>query len=765
MPDAEGRLITDGSADTALELAVSTLWFADGRALDNADLVATILPPPAKAARGRQGDELLFLFDPTGTGTPDLCREVREVVTEVYWSTVGSVTTALRRAASITNHYLFEHNLNSEPSRRCYGGLACAVLRDEDLFLLQAGPAWACILQAGKLQCFPDEEKLAHLGIGPVADVRLHHVFAAIGDTLLLASPALLRAAGRDGLLRVLPRDEVGGVVAGLRQLGADVDFAALLARWERAPRVVESERREPRRVNRSGIPSPVPKVSSRPRGLREPVQPGQPVSQERAVKSGFGVGEESPDRTPKARRSALGLDVRRKLKGGLHYVIRGLGQVWHLVAAVGAGMGALGKWLIGAAGTTVRGMLPGAERKTYRRVGRRPPPEENRTVLIAVAVGVPVLVIGVVVAAHLMFAAESRFHGVMEQAEEHIALAQAAGVDSGDARAHWERALQRIETAATLQPNDASAPALREQAQGALDQLDRIQRLTLTQLADFGSSNVERRLVFSDQALFVLDSRDGWGARVPLHRTDTGAESENVVVLVRTGQQIGGEEVDRLVDCAWADREGGRQSGALLVLEEDGGLMSYDPAWGSESGAPQLTRLELSASEPGRPVAAGTYEGQFYVLDGAENGGQIWRYRPQGNAYPQPPEPYFATPPDRGLDDAVDMAIDGHIYVLYGDGTVEKFLGGERQQFEIQGVPGGIGEIAGLAVDRRGSGAVYVADRSNDRIVELYPDGRFKAQLLAEEAFGALEALAVSEAERRLYVLDEGRLYAASLP
>jgi hypothetical protein len=163
--------------------------------------------------------------------------------------------------------------------------------------------------------------------------------------------------------------------------------------------------------------------------------------------------------------------------------------------------------------------------------------------------------------------------------------------------------------------------------------------------------------------------------------------------------------------------------------------------------------------------VAVGTYEGQFYILDAAESSGQIWRYKPQGNAYLRPPEPYFATPPDRGLENAVDMAIDGHIYILYDDGTVGKFLGGELQQFEIQGVPGGIGEVAGFAVDRRGSGAIYVADRSNNRVVELYPDGRFKTQFLADGAFVTLEALAVSEVEGRLYVLDGGRLYAASLP
>jgi hypothetical protein len=143
----------------------------------------------------------------------------------------------------------------------------------------------------------------------------------------------------------------------------------------------------------------------------------------------------------------------------------------------------------------------------------------------------------------------------------------------------------------------------------------------------------------------------------------------------------------------------------------------------------------------------------------------QIWRYKPEGDTYPHQPEPYFATPPSRGLREVLDMAIDGYIYVLYGDGTVEKFLGGEPQQFEIRGVPGGLGQVTGFAVDPNGSGIVYVADPGNRRIVELGPDGQFGAQLRAGDAFGALEALAVDEADGQLYVLEGGRLHVAALP
>lgn len=773
MADVERTSSMDGTAEASIEPMVSTLRYVDGSALETAAPLAGVLAPPAKVARGRQDERLFFFFDPTGAASLHLSRGVREVVAAAYWSTVGSVTAALRRAASLTNQYLFEHNLNSEPSKRCYGGVSCAVVRQNDLFLLQAGPVWACVLQADKLRFFPRREKLVHLGIGPVADVRLNHVFVDNGDTLLLASPTLLREAGKDGLLRVLPRDEVSNVLAGLGQSGAEVDFTALVARWQRVSTVEVPKPQKPHQARGSEALSRVPEVSPR---RREPIEQGPQTVMEKAGSSKPAAEKRPPGRERRMPERKRTVDVGKKLRTGLqgvahalegiwHAVAHALEGVWHAVAAVGAGAVALGRWLIGAAATTIRGMLPGERQKTRRRVPRRPPPEENRTVLISLAVAIPVLVIGIVTVAYLNFAAESRVQGVLEEAREEIALAQAAESDPEEARGHWEAALRRIETAETLQPDSSSTQALREQARHALDQLDQVRRLTLTQLVDFGSKNIDRHLVLGGQALFVLDSRDGWGARVGLERVDEGGDSQNAQVLVRIGQQVEGDEIGQLVDCAWTNAQGGRQSSGLLILEGDGGLVSYDPAWGSESGSPQLVRLELSTPLPERPIAAGTYEGQFYVLDSAESGGQIWRYRPQGNAYPRPPEPYFATLPEDGLQNAIDMAIDGHIYLLYENGTIRKFLGGELQPFEVRGIPGGLGEVAGFTVDPEGSGSVYVVDRGNGRVVELHPDGRFKAQFRADGMFGALESVAVGEGSERLYVLDGGQLYAASLP
>ena len=167
--------------------------------------------------------------------------------------------------------------------------------------------------------------------------------------------------------------------------------------------------------------------------------------------------------------------------------------------------------------------------------------------------------------------------------------------------------------------------------------------------------------------------------------------------------------------------------------------------------------------------MAIDSFAGRLYVLDTDAN--QIWRYEPRNDVYPDQPTRYFATPPPRSLAEARDMAIDGNIYVLYEDGEILQFLQGEHQaEFRVRGLPDDSIQAVALAMDRDGgSGAVYVADAGNKRVVVWGPDGAFRSQLRPAqppgEAFDALEALAVEEASGRLYIISGGQLYLALLP
>ena len=766
------------SATFQSEPAVGMLHVVDGARVEDALPCTATLAPPRRAARGRAGDRLFVLLDLVGPASTRLYRELREVVAQTYWATTGSITAGLRQAAAAANRHLFDANLHSAPSDRCEGGLISAVLHGDDLFVLQAGCGGAWLLHGERLERFSCGEDVVPLGIGPLANVRLDHTFVALGDTLLLASYALSEQAGVDGLGRVLVREGIEAVLDGLEQVGSGVDFAALLLRPQplrpqplrrapsgesAAPPHKPREELQPAPSRRREFPQAAPAVRREPprESLRpKPAVRPKPARRREPAPRPVGRGRSKrawpkPAPTPGTRIGRI-RTYWQALGGRLATVFR----------AAGRGVASAGTGLAGGLTTLFQRMLPGPQARAHRE--SRPPrpiPNENRAVMMGFAIGLPLVLSIAVALAYLSFGAEARVEGFIRQAQDNVALAQAAGDNSEEARLRWQAALDQAQNATRLRPNDPVATELRAQARAAIDLLDGILRLQSVRLWNFGSGTLPRRLVVRGQMAFVLDPAGGWVDSLTLPRTgemhyadgDGVAEQGETPILVQTGQEVDGAEVGSLVGCTWT-------TSSLLILEQGGGLIAYDPAWVDQEGTPRLTRSFLATS-PVSPKTIDSYASRLYVLD--TGAGQIWRYEPRDDTYPNQPTRYFVTSPPKPLAQAVDMAIDGNIYVLYEDGEILQFLQGERQTgFVIRGVPDGGLEAVALAVDPEGnSGAVYVADVGKQRVVVLGPDGSFRAQLRTEEAFDALEALAVDEAAGRLYVISGGSLYSAVLP
>ncbi|MEE8389961.1 MAG: hypothetical protein V3S14_04090 [Anaerolineae bacterium] len=828
-----------------IEPVVGTLRVADGRRLKDAVPCAIALNPPSQAARARRDERLFLLLDVTGPVSSHLCRELREVVAQTYWSATGSITAALRLAAAAANRYLFQANSSSVPSDQYRGGLVCAVLRDEDIFILQAGPACAYFFHQERLECFSRDEELSPLGAGRLADARLHHAYVGSGDKLLLSSPGLARTIDDTGLVRVLARVGVEEILEGLEQVGAGADFAALLVRWplpgeaptaRKAPppisrlKTLMSLRAEdavkPRRLpwwrrrekppvepSRTAEPyeSPPPEplevdepaasltealaraveLPSRPAEPYEPPPPEPPEFDDAAASLATPFTravepheppppepvEEVEERVFAEREYPLPVPVTDSVEPPPPEPPRELGpdlgeRIGDGVRSAGRGVAAAGGVVAGGASTLFRRMLPDPKRRGRRQASAlrphhprtaRPVPQENRMLMMTLAIGIPLVLAVTVALTYRSFGADARFRGLVEQAEEAATLAQVAGSTSESSRPHWGVALESANAAVELRPDDQVAAALQAQAQTALDSLDGIVRLHPVLLRDFGPGTVPRRLVIHGQMIFVLDPAGGWVSRLTLNQTgDSVIEPENIFI-VRTGQSIKDGTVGGLVDFVWVDLAGGRQTSGLLILEQDGALVSYDPAWEGEGGALQLKRSFLGMP-PESPRVVDIYDGRLYVLDTTLN--QIRRYEPRGDTYPERPDHYFVVPPPRPLADVLDMAIDGYIYLLYADGAILKFLRGNPEAFDVRGLPGNLNQSIALAVDPdSSSGLVYVADRGNGRVVALEQDGNFWAQYYAGGAFDALEAVAVDETTRRMYAISNGRLYVASLP
>jgi len=62
------------------------------------------------------------------------------------------------------------------------------------------------------------------------------------------------------------------------------------------------------------------------------------------------------------------------------------------------------------------------------------------------------------------------------------------------------------------------------------------------------------------------------------------------------------------------------------------------------------------------------------------------------------------------------------------------------------------------------GDGLTYVADRGNQRVVRLSPDGTFRGQLTHHRLAG-LQAIALDEAEGTLYAIAGQTLVKATIP
>jgi hypothetical protein len=197
--------------------------------------------------------------------------------------------------------------------------------------------------------------------------------------------------------------------------------------------------------------------------------------------------------------------------------------------------------------------------------------------------------------------------------------------------------------------------------------------------------------------------------------------------------------------------------SDALFILTDDNRLLQYSPSWG-------LSWMPFGAQVGQQEERIlKSYDGKLYLLDPQQS--LIWRFRFNGDGFDQR-ESYFSPPPP-DLSTAVDMAIDGAVYVMLAEGQIYKFFGGEAEPFEIGGLPLPlVRPVALVSEGDAASGALYVADAGAQSIVALTKTGAFIHQIQADgDALSNLEALAIEMDSRTLYVLANGRLYAVALP
>ena len=728
-----------------LATQVEQLAVVDGVKLDSAANILVgehVSRLPFARARGR----LYVLVEPIGerTGWEGICRELAQAVHDEYYDGSGSVTAGLRLALERANALLCEMNAAEARRANRLAGISAVVLKGNDAFIAQTGPALVYVVRKGTTTRFPEdspwldmspqqamEEGYAPpLGLRPDLSVDMFHCEVEPGDSIVLTE-SVAASSLSEGEIASLVAEGEGDIGAGrLQSLFKDKDVSLLVVKVGAPDQEMTDARRPPRlgpMVRLAGPTSEMPRPSFRP------------------VESG---GEPND----------------------IHGLVRRAGAYASAGVAMASSLGS-DIW---------RRMLPGSDlsraaRQRRRRSGalallpqaRRTQPDD-RLVLVGILLAVAVVLAGGygLVRWQTARVQAARYQRTLELAQSKLAEAKAA-TDPTSARKSLEEANVLLTRAEQYGRNDTASQELSQQLGQQLDALNKVSRLywlpVLREYSDAGSA--PRRVIAHGIDVYVEDNGLGRIYKYLFNPTMDGLQElgEGVPeVLMRTGDVRGDLTVGRIVDMTWMSAGPGRDWSSLLVLDQSGALLEYEPTAGIKV-LPIGQRASLL-----EPHSIAGIEGRLLVLDAKAN--QILVFEPGAGGYDTAAKPY--TNANLLLSGVVDMQVDGDVYLLYADGLVAKLRGGQQLPFDLKGLEVRIKNPTAMcvtpAIDSANPGHIYIADAGNQRILEFSKDGDFARQFLPkrnDSSFANITGLWVDEKSGKMLVLSNNKLLLANLP
>lgn len=725
--------------------------------------------PVAPEAHDTAKGDLFVLVDMSRHGSAadfdqSRARILAEVIRDAYYHSPAGVIASLRRALSDAT----DHPPALPPGGSPIGLLA-VVVRGTDVFIANAGPAVVYVVTDNRAVRFPERQPSVASHQDELAPFFFHTTVAS-GATLVLGDSRFAGVVPPEDIAAVAAHPDVEDALAGLGDLLAGQDGTLM---------VVQVEGEAAGAAYRSHRASRLPGRRAAP-----PMAAG---GAETAIDASAPLRERLSALLGQLRHSEfvrlMGYVARNTMQGALAFFV----LVWR-------GLRALFLNILPERRPAAMDMPVPSHPADYHPEGAARAPERRRAgeatavpvsdagetdaaghyppglarsqyILRLVAIAIPLIVAALAGVTYWRqgVAQESTFQMLMEQAQ--TLYQQALAADEPTARSLLDRADQMLAEAAAIRASDAGQIDLRGLVTRQQDKINRVERLYLVgRLRTYDNPMTRLRRVVADGLdLYVVDT----GAdMVYHHRLDDVAESlqpdAGDPVVVRRAQQVEGNLVGELIDATWSAATPDRRSGALLILGADD-LLAYVVN-------DQLNDLAIGGRDRwGQPVAAVGYGGNLYLLD--PQAGQIFRYRPGAGGYPEAPETYL--PPDSPGDmlaGAVDMAIDGYIYVLYATGGIRKFEGGVPTPFELQDLDRPLMNPTALFTAPTAQVRyLYVADAGNRRIVQFDKDGRFVRQLKPSDDgavdFAGIRSIFVDEVAGKMYLVDGTALFIAAVP
>jgi DNA-binding beta-propeller fold protein YncE len=285
----------------------------------------------------------------------------------------------------------------------------------------------------------------------------------------------------------------------------------------------------------------------------------------------------------------------------------------------------------------------------------------------------------------------------------------------------------------------------LLEKIQEKLDRVNKVTRVdSPKELSNFSSlvSNIDaKNLVYLNGALYAINTK---GAELVATIADKGDKQ----ILTKIASDAG--EIQAL---ATYDND------RILVLETSKSRVFEFSL--------KTNKLEEKTNAQGIAYpdanAINTYLSTLYFLD--KNNGTFTKYAHSGAGYDKGRDVFKAGA--FNLKDINSFAIDGNIYLLFDNGTIEKTLKGSIDtNFKLKNIPEPDPSLnsPNQIITNTDSTSLYVLENKKHRILELNKNGDYLRQFAFKDSIGDINSLAVNEKAKKLYLLAKNSIFEIDL-
>lgn len=740
-----------------LQAVTGQLYIVDGvmqaveASVGTATAVPGILvqPPPSKTNRSRNRDFLFVHLTLSGNveETAVLAQDLLDLISHKFYTASGSLTAALRSAIMAANQTLLQRNLTSKETVR-EGGLTCVVLRQGELFTLQAGETLALLGHNFGIERLPPRtpDHITPLGRTSGLDIRYAHHRLQSGDLLLLADPRISHLP-TDTFSDALVDTDIESGLDALIDIVADESARLLMIEFNDdslldLPDVVQPRPREGQLVAPTPQPRRNPEAVLRPTTGSErrpqPVREGRPAPARDNIRTMPAIDRQQVEHTARRAGSQAAL-----------------------------GLSTFTAWLAD---------LLSRLRPPRTAVTTEEEESVSWTWPTLIAILIPVLIAVIVSGVYLERGRVQRLSEIRAEMSQLISQADQVGADSAQARQFYTEALTlAVEAETEVRPGDETVAQLRNIARERLDELEDVTRLSARPYYEFSEGTALTHVVLRDGfngGIFILDKGNGLVYEYETDDTYLNPLTLEPQARVFNGQAVGTQVVGSVIDIFWRPAGNAVSRDGLAMLDSSGGLLTYQPNLGSTFAVP----LDL-ASEWQAPIAIATFDERLYILDiGAQ---VIWKYFPNGDDFTaNADDRSLAFTEDPDLEQVIDFDIfsqDGGLVLLYRDGRIRYYdtRSGRLEWNETDVLANGLQTplVAPSSVEIVGRGlnaSIFVADPGSGRIVQISrPTGQVLAQYRAtgpngEELFSQITDFAIAETPLRVFVTTGQTLYLA---